>query len=165
MERYARLRDYYVAINLDMVGGSEDRANSTIMIIRTPLSRFSVISGILEYFICLANSKGESFGGSALPKMKSKAYPYELGSDHDVFNLFGVPSVMPITWPDRFYEEPLPEGPSKGAVLSRDVMERLLDEYYELRGWDKRTSFATREKLVELGLNDVADELLELGKL
>ncbi len=122
MERYARLGDYYVAINLDMVGGSEDRANSTIMIIRTPLSRFSIISGILEYFICLANSKGESFGGSALPKMKSKAYPYELGSDHDVFNLFGIPSVMPITWPDRFYHS------------SEDSVEKISKESLEIIG-------------------------------
>ncbi len=68
-------------------------------------------------------------------------------------------------WPDRFYEEPLPEGPAKGTVLSRDTIERLLDEYYELRGWDKRTGLPTREKLSELGLTDVANELLELGKL
>lgn len=26
-----------------------------------------------------------------------------MGSDHDVFNFFGIPSVMSITWPDRFY--------------------------------------------------------------
>ena len=68
-------------------------------------------------------------------------------------------------WPNRFYEEPLPEGPTKGAVLSRDTIEWLLDEYYELRGWDKRTGLPTREKLIELGLTDVANELMELGKL
>jgi aldehyde:ferredoxin oxidoreductase len=68
-------------------------------------------------------------------------------------------------WPDRFYEEPLPEGPGKGAVLSRDTIDRLLDEYYELRGWDKRRGVPTREKLIELGLNDMADDLQRLGKL
>ena len=35
-------------------------------------------------------------------------------------------------YPARFYQEPLPEGPIKGAVLSRDKMKGLLDEYYEL---------------------------------
>jgi len=69
------------------------------------------------------------------------------------------------TWPDRFYTEPLPEGPAKGAVLSRDTIERLLDEYYELRGWEQTTGLPTREKLIELGLHDIADELLKLGKL
>ena len=69
------------------------------------------------------------------------------------------------TWPDRFFTEPLPEGPAKGAVLSRGTIEQLLDEYYELRGWDQRTGLPTREKLIELGLRDVADELLRLDRL
>jgi len=67
--------------------------------------------------------------------------------------------------PDRFYTEPLPEGPAKGAVLSRGKIDQLLDEYYGLRGWDKESSFPTQEKLVELGLVDIANDLLERGKL
>ncbi|MDI3474941.1 MAG: hypothetical protein PWQ95_669 [Thermococcaceae archaeon] len=116
------LEDYYAVINLDMVGGSEDRSSSTIMVIRTPLSRFSIISGLLEYFIGLANSQGESFGGSPLPKMKIKSYPYEMGSDHDVFNIFGVPAVMPITWPDRFYHS------------SEDTIEKISKDSLEIIG-------------------------------
>lgn len=69
------------------------------------------------------------------------------------------------TWPERFYTEPLPEGPAKGAVLSRDTIQRLLDEYYDLRGWDRRSGLPTKRKLTELGLGDVADELIKLGKL
>ena len=38
-------------------------------------------------------------------------------------------------------------------------LERLKDYYYELRGWDINAGVPTREKLEELGLNDVADEL------
>ena len=30
-------------------------------------------------------------------------------------------------WPDRFYVEPLPDGPAKGAILSRDETKRLLE--------------------------------------
>lgn len=103
VEKFAELEKYYTVINLDMVGGSEDRSNSTIMIVRTPLSRFSVVSGLLEYYINLANSQGESFGGEGMPKLRVKSYPYQMGSDHDIFNFFGVPGVMPITWPDKFY--------------------------------------------------------------
>jgi aldehyde:ferredoxin oxidoreductase len=68
-------------------------------------------------------------------------------------------------WPARFYEEPLPEGPARGAVLSKDDVNRLLDEYYELMGWDKRSGMPTKGNLAELGLEEVADELEGLGKL
>ncbi|NJE26266.1 DUF4910 domain-containing protein [Thermococcus sp. MV5] len=122
IENWAHLEEYYAVINLDMVGGSEDRSGSTIMVIKTPLSRFSIISGLLEYFINLANFGGESFGGSPLPKMKVKSYSYEMGSDHDVFNFFGIPSVMPITWPDKFYHS------------SEDTIEKISKESLEIIG-------------------------------
>ena len=66
-------------------------------------------------------------------------------------------------WPVRFYQEAVPEGPAKGALLSKDKMNRLLDEYYELRGWDKKVGVPTKGKLIELGLDYVADELSKLG--
>jgi aldehyde:ferredoxin oxidoreductase len=39
--------------------------------------------------------------------------------------------------PDRIIEEPLPEGPAKGQCVGRAGFNRMLDEYYALRGWDK----------------------------
>ncbi|NWF92767.1 MAG: aldehyde ferredoxin oxidoreductase family protein [Syntrophaceae bacterium] len=54
--------------------------------------------------------------------------------------------------PSRFFEEPMPDGPGKGSKLNRDDYDRLLDEYYEARGWDKRTGVPTPEKLASLGL-------------
>ncbi|NQT71232.1 MAG: hypothetical protein HQ553_00510 [Chloroflexi bacterium] len=47
----------------------------------------------------------------------------------------------------------------KDAILEKSDFERLKDEYYELRGWDVATGLQKREKLVELGLEDVAPEL------
>ncbi|WP_297468623.1 DUF4910 domain-containing protein [Thermococcus sp.] len=99
----AKPGEYYADINLDMVAGSPDRSGSTLMLVRTPLSRFSVVSGLLEDFLWRFNRKGKSFSGSEIPAIAFKPYPYEMGSDHDVFNFFGVPGTMPITWPDRFY--------------------------------------------------------------
>ncbi|NJF24111.1 DUF4910 domain-containing protein [Thermococcus sp. Bubb.Bath] len=97
-------QDYYAGFNLDMIGGSQDRSGSTLMVVRTPLSRFSVVSGVLERALELANVSGSrSLTGEPLPGMKLRTFPYEMGSDHDVLNFFGIPSVMPITWPDRFY--------------------------------------------------------------
>jgi len=37
----------------------------------------------------------------------------------------------------RILEEPSPTGPHQGKHLTRDEFSRMLDEYYELRGWDK----------------------------
>jgi aldehyde:ferredoxin oxidoreductase len=69
-----------------------------------------------------------------------------------MFNLregFGRASDYP---PLRFFEEPLSDGPGKGAKLSRDDYDRLLDEYYEARGWDKETGVPTPAKLKSLDL-------------
>ena len=37
-------------------------------------------------------------------------------------------------------------------MLKRDEFEAALDEYYESRGWDKKTSKPSQEKLASLGL-------------
>ncbi|MHA2080937.1 MAG: aldehyde ferredoxin oxidoreductase family protein [Candidatus Thorarchaeota archaeon] len=36
--------------------------------------------------------------------------------------------------PERFMKEPLPRGPTKGSTVD---IERMVDEYYDLHGWDK----------------------------
>ena len=59
-------------------------------------------------------------------------------------------------------KEPLPDGPAQGQVVD---LEFMLNEYYELRGWDKKTGFPTRRKLSELDLTEVADDLERRGKL
>lgn len=65
-------------------------------------------------------------------------------------------------FPERFCKEPMPEGNSKGQIFE---MEPMLDEYYKERGWDSKTGIPKREKLEELGLQNVAKELEMLGKL
>ena len=64
--------------------------------------------------------------------------------------------------PERFLKETLPEGPAKGSVVN---LEPMLDEYYEVRGWDKISGFPTRAKLEELGLKKEAEELKKMGRL
>jgi aldehyde:ferredoxin oxidoreductase len=56
------------------------------------------------------------------------------------------------TLPIRFMEEPVPEGPMKGTLISKETLEGLKDQYFEYRGWDKKTGNPTKEKLTELGL-------------
>ena len=43
--------------------------------------------------------------------------------------------------------------------IDKIKFEALKDRYYKLRGWNIETGWPTREKLEELGLQDVADEL------
>ena len=53
------------------------------------------------------------------------------------------------TLPERFTKEPMPSGPAKGQVAQLD---KMLDEYYTLRGWDLETGVPTPQKLRDLGL-------------
>jgi aldehyde:ferredoxin oxidoreductase len=41
----------------------------------------------------------------------------------------------------------------------------MLDDYYDLHGWDRKTSFPIRKTLIDLGLEYVADDLEKIGKL
>jgi len=61
------------------------------------------------------------------------------------------------TLPRRFLEEPLPEGPKKGSVY--DILDPLLDEFYKASGCNIQTGIPTRETLMRLGLEDVAQDL------
>ncbi len=54
--------------------------------------------------------------------------------------------------PKRLLEE-------KGRAGTVVDLSKTLEEYYEVRGWDKNTSKPTREKLLQLGLQDVAKDL------
>ncbi|MCX8116790.1 MAG: aldehyde ferredoxin oxidoreductase family protein [Desulfobacterota bacterium] len=65
--------------------------------------------------------------------------------------------------PGRVYD-PMPSGPAKGLHLTEEKVNRMLDEYYDLRGWN-RNGIPTEAKLRELGLDQVAEDLKKLGKL
>ena len=60
------------------------------------------------------------------------------------------------TLPKRLLEEPMPEGPAEGHVNELSI---LLDQYYLLRGWDKKTGKPTADKLRELGLEEVIPKI------
>lgn len=54
--------------------------------------------------------------------------------------------------PDRFFREPLQEGPVAGAVLDRQRFLELRSVYYRLRGWT-RDGCPSAEALTRLGLD------------
>jgi aldehyde:ferredoxin oxidoreductase len=61
--------------------------------------------------------------------------------------------------PKKFSTEPLRQGLAKGGVAH---VEDMLSKYYEICGWDEN-GVPTPEKLRELGLEFVIDELREAG--
>jgi aldehyde:ferredoxin oxidoreductase len=53
--------------------------------------------------------------------------------------------------PRRITEEPLPEGLATGRVITRNMYDEMLNEYYELRGWDD-DGVPKKETLSALGI-------------
>jgi len=47
----------------------------------------------------------------------------------------------------------LPDGPSKGKTINRNLLEKTLGEFYVLMDWGKN-GVPTREKIEELELNE-----------
>ncbi len=66
------------------------------------------------------------------------------------------------TLPKRLIEEPLTRGMSKGEVISQDDLNKMLDEYYEARGWDFG-GIPTKDTLARLGLEKEAEAMPSLG--
>ncbi len=66
---------------------------------------------------------------------------------------------------ERELFEAIPSGNLAGWKFDLQKLNRMLDEYYELHGWDKGTSYPTRKVLQRYGLTHVADELERIGKL
>ena len=55
--------------------------------------------------------------------------------------------------------------PVKEHINSQAYLDQMLDEYYELHGWDKETGLPRYETLERLGLEDVALALEQKGRL
>jgi len=77
------------------------------------------------------------------------------------FNMREGMSRKDDTIPARF-REPLPPD-SRASAGSTFQLEPMLDEYYEVRGWDRATGWPTRTKFESLGLGDVAERLAKDG--
>ena len=60
--------------------------------------------------------------------------------------------------PPRVFEDPIPKGVSKGSRIKRSEFERMLDDYYQARGWSW-SGVPTKAKLISLDLADVAEDV------
>jgi aldehyde:ferredoxin oxidoreductase len=66
--------------------------------------------------------------------------------------------------PARLYEDPITTGPNQGHVLSREDIDKLLNWYYDARGWDQN-GIPTKETLRKVGLSEIAEDLEARGLL
>jgi aldehyde:ferredoxin oxidoreductase len=64
--------------------------------------------------------------------------------------------------PKRFLTEPIPDGPSKGMVITPEMLEKMKEEYYQLRGWDRETGIPTPQQLLKLDLPDIAEDMKKI---
>jgi aldehyde:ferredoxin oxidoreductase len=60
------------------------------------------------------------------------------------------------TLPERLLKEPLPDGPSAGGVLGKDF-DLMVDELYEVCGWDTKTGVPLPDTIKRLGLDTFLD--------
>lgn len=67
--------------------------------------------------------------------------------------------------PKRFRVEEVKSGPYKGFKIDESKYNEMLDEFYELSGWDKKTGMQTRTGLKKLGLESITEKLANQGKL
>ena len=105
-----------------------------------------------EWVDMIANCLGWDFGVNDFRKIGERVY--------NLARAFSVRDGLTRaddTLPKRLLEEPLPEGAAQGHTIQK--LDESLDVYYSLRGWDKKTGKPTPEKLKELNLDYLIDQM------
>jgi aldehyde:ferredoxin oxidoreductase len=67
--------------------------------------------------------------------------------------------------PSIYMKEPIKTGQFKGELITQEGQDQMLDEFYDMNGWDKETSWQHAENLLELSLPEVSTKLKEANKL
>ena len=84
-------------------------------------------------------------------RLNERAYDYLCGLRRE-------DEMMPNDW----YEPITTRKWGTKVFMTRDIFEKMKTEYYTLRGYDPVTGAPGRERLEQLGLNDMADRLEKL---
>ncbi len=99
--------------------------------------------GAEDYAVLLSAVTGRELNSEEVMKIGERIYNLE----RLIMNMYGFDGKDDVL-PERLLKEPLPEGPAKGEVVD---LERLKEEYYNLRGWINGKP--TEEKLKELEIS------------
>jgi aldehyde:ferredoxin oxidoreductase len=129
---------------------------------------FSAFFNSLEVCSWIVGQMHQGLNPSDLAKLLSTCTGVEMTGDdlmrigeriYNVERAFNIREGMgrkDDTLPQSFFiEEVTPWGP---IGINEAKFQEMLDEYYEFRGWDKK-GIPTKEKLEELGLSDVVEQL------
>ncbi|HET6383913.1 MAG TPA: DUF4910 domain-containing protein [Armatimonadota bacterium] len=103
-------------LNLDMVGGNQEKTGGVLCIDRPPDSCPSCLPELLEEIYAAGPGQFTGLSGnSRYPLFRHTTTDFSAGSDHWPLNdpSVGIPTPMLIEWPDRFYH------------TSADVLENL----------------------------------------
>jgi aldehyde:ferredoxin oxidoreductase len=90
---------------------------------------------------------GTTFGPADIEKIGER-----LNNVARLFNIREGFTRQDDSFPKRIFTEPIKEGASKGQLISRADLDKMLDEYYAERGWDK-SGTPSPSKLKELGIS------------
>ncbi|MFA7672180.1 MAG: aldehyde ferredoxin oxidoreductase C-terminal domain-containing protein, partial [Sphaerochaetaceae bacterium] len=66
------------------------------------------------------------------------------------------------TLPKRLLNEPVPDGINKGMRTDQAQLDIMLDEYYEIRSWDKKSGWPYKESFDVLDLPEIKERMLEI---
>jgi aldehyde:ferredoxin oxidoreductase len=102
--------------------------------------------GVEEMIRILAVTTGQNLSAEKLLKAGERIYTLER-----LLAVRGGVSRKDDILPARLLEETLPGGAAKGVKLTKRELNRMLDEYYAVRGWD-RDGRPWQEKLEELDM-------------
>ena len=64
-----------------------------------------------------------------------------------VFNVMNGIRREDDTIPEKFFKDTIPDSKYKGEVVKRDKFNKMLDDFYTLRGWNIKTGIPTQKKL------------------
>jgi len=108
------------------------------------MCRFTQFAFPLDYYsILLTNVTGKEYKPEDANKIGEKIWNLER-----LYNLSAGFTCEDDTLPPRFLNEELPEGGSRNRVVQLD---KMLKEYYKLRGWDEK-GIPTSQTMSRLGL-------------
>jgi aldehyde:ferredoxin oxidoreductase len=126
------------------------------------------VFALIDSFIICKNAKGTLYKELAdMAKLYTLVTGYEMTPQElsaagerintlaRLINLREGLSRKDDTLPWKVMNQPIPDdGPAKGAVVTQDELDLMLDDYYQSRGWTLNGT-PLKSKLEELGLEDL----------
>lgn len=119
--------------------GIQDKVNAVFTLVGC---RFSEFAYPIEIYLKLLNTAtGMKFTEKEFLTVGERIWNLE--------RIFSGFSRKDDVLPERCYTHAIPSGPLAGQLVDKEKFEKMLDEYYEARGWDKEGK-PTESKLKEL---------------